>query len=280
MRPALPFALPSLLLAALAAGSSSCRADPEKTELAAYELAVEDLMARDDRVTAELADLREDMGTGLGRGDEYVTFSREQALPFYRLLRETASGLRPQASRLAKVHRHLLDYAEARAAHLEQFEGLLRLSKASDEERLLSAQRDLIEAERALLEKTGGRIGENAVAEALGATLVFQQRTYTPYGRGQKTMKQVEEAIRNELLTAYLRAADATKADLADEGAKGAGARWVRAADAFYRALLESLPRQEALRAAGLSVEERWAVSEEARKEFLEGFKAYRESLR
>ena len=57
MRPA-PSRAPRLALAALAAAAllPACGPDPEKKELADYELRVEDLMGRDEKFTAELID--------------------------------------------------------------------------------------------------------------------------------------------------------------------------------------------------------------------------------
>ena len=281
MRPIPPRA-PRLVLAALAAAAllPGCGPDSAKKELASYELAVEDLMGRDEKVTAELVDLRSDMGSGLGNGDEYLTYAKEQALPFYRHMKKTAEGLHPQAPRLEKVHQALHEFAEARAAHLEGFGPFLKQSREFDAARLMRTQQEFEAAEKALVGTTGGRISDNAVAEAVGATMVFQQRILGPYGRGQVTAKALGEAVRTELLPVFTRAADATKGDLAADGAKGAGARWVRAAEAMYRAMLELLPAQEAISASRQTIEEKWAASEDARKRFLEGFKAYRESLR
>ena len=277
MKNALPLAL---LVASLGALPAGCGPDPDRTELAAYEARVEDLMGRDEKVTAELVDLRSDMASGIGNGDEFATYAREQALPFYRLVKKTADELHPQAPRLAKVHQALHEFADARAAHLEGFDGFLKKSRAFDANRLASAQQEAGEAEKALVAATGGRITDNAVAEAVGAAMVFQQRTLAPYGRGQVTAKAFEDAIRTEVLPVFARAGEATKGDLAAEGAKGAGARWVRAAEGLYRAMLDMLPIQDAIRTAREDIESKWAAAEDARERFLEGFKAYRESLR
>ena len=277
MRNALPFAL---LVASLGTLPAGCGPDPDRAELASYEARVEELMGTDEKVTAELVDLRSDMGSGIGNGDEYATYAREQALPFYRRMKKTAEELHPQAPRLAKVHQALHEFADARSAHLEGFEGFLKKSRSFDATRLASAQNEAAEAEKALVAATGGRISENAVAEAVGAAMVFQQRTLAPYGRGQVTAKAFEDAIRTEVLPVFARAGEATKGDLAAEGAKGAGARWVRAAEGLYRAMLDMLPMQDAIRAAREDIEEKWAAAEDARKRFLDGFKAYRESLR
>ena len=51
----------------------------------------------------------------------------------------------------------------------------LKKSRSFDATRLASAQNEAAEAEKALVAATGGRISENAVAEAVGAAMVFQQ---------------------------------------------------------------------------------------------------------
>jgi hypothetical protein len=272
-------ALPALaLLGALLL--PSCGGDPEKAALPAYQAALEDAMAQDERISADLKDLRADLGTGHARKEDQSTFGGEQALPFYRRFRETAGAIRPEAPRLQKVHAVLREYIDARVSYLESFDAFLKASDNDSQRRLETAQAPLLDAEDALRQVAGTGSVAPEVAQAFLMVRSFVERVYGPFQRGQATSGQVEEALRKHLVPALDRAADATQADLASADASGAAARWVKAAKEFYQALGQALPQQEQLQKSGLATKEHWDRSEDLRGRFLAEFRTYRESLR
>jgi hypothetical protein len=259
---------------------SSCGGDPEKAGLRTYEAAVEGLMAQDDRVTAELTDLRSDLLTGHAREADQSTYGREQALPFYRRFRESATGLHPGAPRLLAAHKILLDYLEERTAYLEAFDAFLRVSDTDDRRALDALQAPLVQADEAFR----GTLGTSPVGPEVGQAFLmadsFRSKVFAPFQRGQATVAQVEDALRKHMIPALERAAEASKGSLAAEGPAGAGARWAKASREYHQALLQALPRLEVLQKSGLATQSRWERSQELRGTFLAEFKAYRESLR
>lgn len=278
MRKQLPSALLLAVLGGL--GPASCGGNPEKKGLLAYEAAVESSMAQDDRVTAELTDLRGDLGTGLAKGEDQSSYGREQALPFYRRFRESAAAQKPEAPRLRKVNEVLVDYLDARIGYVEAFDAFLKTSDNEAQRRLEEAQAPLIEAEEALKKEPAAEGVLQEVAQSFLMVRSFVERVYGPFQRGQATMAQVEEALRQHVLPSLGRAAEASKGSLTEKGTAGAAARWVKAARDFYQALVQALPQQEALQKSGMETQDRWDRSEDLRKAFLAEFRAYRESLR
>jgi hypothetical protein len=275
---ALPAALGLAVLGGL--GPSACGGNPEKKGLAAYEAAVEASMAQDDRVCEELADLRGDLGTGLARKEDQSVYGREQALPFYRRFREASAALRPEAPRLRKVHGVLLEYLDARIGYVEAFDAFLKSSDSEAQRRLEAAQAPLFEAEDALKKEAGPEGVLPEVAQSFLLVRSFVERVYGPFQRGQASVAQVEEALRQHLMPALGRAAEASKGSLTAPGTAGAAARWVKAAREFYQALGQALPQQEALQKSGMATQEKWKQSEDLRERFLADLKSYRESLR
>jgi hypothetical protein len=274
----LPVALGLALLGGLAL--ASCGGDPEKKGLLAYESAIEALMVQDERVSEELADLRGDLGTGLARKEDQAAYGRDTAIPFYRRFKESAAAQKPESPRLQKVHGVLVDYVGARVGYVEAFDLFLKASDNEGQRRLEAAQAPLMEAEDALSQEAGADGVVPEVAQSFLLVRSFVERVYGPFQRGQATVAQVEEALRQHLLPTLAKASDATKDSLTAQGVAGAAARWVKAARDFYQALAQALPQQEALRKSGMETKELWNRSEELRTQFLADLKAYRESLR
>jgi hypothetical protein len=272
-----------VLTVAAALALCACGGNPDKEALRAYEAGVENLMAEDGRISAQLKDIREDLITSNAAASDQTAFTRDQALPFYRRFREAAAKAVTGGPRLQLINKDLLEYVEERVGYLESIEAFFKGSKGGSMERLQeiqvpweAAQKDL----QHMLEGTGGKIAEQDVAEALGTRVQFMERVYGPFQRGQVDADAVEKVLRGELLPRLARVAERTKGDRAAEGGNGIIARWAAAELAFYQELAAGIPQQDLLQKAGSASGEHWKKSVEVREKYLTGLRAYRESLR
>lgn len=266
--------LPALLLAA---GLASCGGSPEKEGLRAYELAVEGPMAEDGRVAGDLSDLRKDLLAANAGAEDQGRYAREQGIPFYRRFRESMAAVPVLDPRLAEVHRHLLAYADHRLAYLDAIDRFLAATESEALRRLRDLQGPWEEAQRELMDLTGGQIEDREAAEAMTVRQLFMERVLGPFQRGQAPRDRVEEALRKEVLPRLERAA----AKPPGPGPAGAAlAKWARAELAFFREIAGTLAQQEALQATAIVSQDEWDAAEERRAQYLEELKAYRGSLR
>ncbi len=270
---------PSLLLA-LAAALAACGGNPEKKALRSYEASVEDLMAEDGRVSARLADIREDLLSANAASADQAKFGREQALPFFRRFVEAAGALSPEAPRLQKIHGTLREYLVQRIAYLDSIEAFLAAEQSPAMERLKKSQAAVDSAQKELAAKIEGTVPERDVAEAVKVGALFNQQVLAAFQQGRVKASDVEDAIRQQVIPRLERVADRLKDRMASDGVDGATARWAKVEVEFYRDLAASVPWQEETRKSALQVQDHWKQSEDLRARFLEDLKAYRESLR
>jgi hypothetical protein len=270
-------------LAALALCLAACGGKSEKNALRAYEASVEDLMAEDGKVSAQLTDLWKDMVTANAAAKDQTAFGREHALPFYDRFRQAAAKAPAEHANLRAVHADLLAYLDERIAYLRSFEALYEASNGEVMERLRKMespwQASLQELGKGI-EAAGGKIADADVQRALRDRVTFMAQLYEPFGQGRVPARDVEKALREVILPQLARIADRTKDQLTAEGAPGVLARWAAAETAFFQELASTLPAQEAVRKAKIDVQERWKVSGELRDRYLARLRTYRDSLR
>ena len=272
-----------LLLAAAVLALAACGGDPEKQALRAYEAAVERLMTEDEEITARLKDLRQDFDSNSTGLEDLVAYGTEQALPFYRRFRETAAKTPAEGPRLGKIHARLVEYVGQRIGYVEGNEAVLAATRSEAMTRFHASQEPLQAIAKevgAILEKSGGRLADREVSEAMAIGALFMDRLYGPFLRGQVPQKETEAGLRGEVLPRLERLAEKTKEHRTAEGTDGSLARWAKAQLEYFRELAATLGEQQAMQQADARAQERWSRAEELRSKYLEELRAYRESLR
>jgi hypothetical protein len=272
---------PALLLAPiLALAAASCGGSGERAGLRAYETAVEDLMAEDGRISSQAAEIRKDLLAQNRSSAEESSFGREQAIPFYRRFGEKAGSLKPADARLAAVHATLREYVAERLRSLESMESFLVARTAPAIVAQEAFEQRWQEARNEVAGRAAGKLDDREVVDALGRAEIFLTRRYVPFLRGQVPRAAIEKDIRGELIPPLERIAARTRAHLEAEGLDGAVARWARAEVEFLGALAASLAPMEVLQRDALATTSAWESAEGLREKFLDGLKAYRESIR
>ena len=276
----MPVNRPRAPVLAAALALAACTGDAEKEALRAFEAAVEDLMEEDGEVAAHLADLREDLLTANSAASDQSAYAREQALPFYRRFRETASRAPAEGPRLRGIHGTLVEYADERLGYLESLESFLAATKSEAMARLRGFQGPWEAAQKELVEKTGGRVADRDTADAINARVLFMQSLDAPSQGGQARAEDLEAGLRGELLPRLSRVAERTKDQRTAEGPEGAVARWAAAELAFFQELGTTIPQQQNLQKAAGATQEHWAKAEGLKKKFLEDLRGHRDGLR
>jgi hypothetical protein len=274
VRPLALFAVVAALVALPA-----CRGRAEKEALGVYEAAVEDLVAEDGRVVAELKDLREELvhaNEGAGRLGAYVEGT---AGPFFRRFTEKAGGLAPTHERLVAVHRHLLDYLAEREKYVT---GTLAFEKVRVAPSVVAFERSAKAMQDATvqLQEAGVEQPPQDAAMAFRTYDLFLQARFDPFIRGQLPLDEIRKDVEGKLVPPVAALAARTAGDRDKQGAAGALARWCGALDETVKCLQAALPDLEAFYRTNREADEAWTAADREREAFLAALRSYRESLR
>jgi hypothetical protein len=268
-----------LPLFAAVATLAGCRGDAERDALRAYEAAVEDLVGEDDRVRADLGDLRQELAhgnKGAGRLGPYVEGT---AAPFYARFRKKVAGLAPAGERLGQVHARLLAYL----GHMETFTASTASFEKARTGDALAAFESAHEAVNRTMTALQAIPPEQIPQEALdlfGLHRAFFEKRFEPFVRGQLPVSELRNDIDRAVLPPAAALAARTAADLEKQDLPGLVARWVAALHESARVLRERLGEIDGYYRAIRDAEAGWTSGEKERASFLSALKAYRESLR
>ncbi len=257
-----------------------CGESAERAALRVYEARVEDLVAEDGRVGARLDELRKDVMARNAGGDEFPAYARETAAPFYRKFQSDVEAMEVTAERLRGIHRKLQDYLTARREYLGATLAILEAGDDGALRELAARETAFFAARDGMQAAAGSGLTDTDVLDGLQVVDLFQREPLIMFLQDKRTREQVENDVRSQVLPRLKRVADRTRGSRESEGLQGAIARWADTGVAYAEALLAWIPGHDRMRTVFRTAEARWEDAIEARKGFLDGLRAYRESLR
>jgi hypothetical protein len=265
-----------LVVAVVLAAPSCGRSELAKAH-DAYNARVEPLLDRERPVWKKLASLLNEQSQG--EEPDFKRFAevlRRETLPFYAELDASVGKLEPGDPGLAAAHAALVKFAKSRLEFMRVLEQNLETVRVGDPESKMNVKdAALTSAVAAYGEAIKGDMAtaDNRFSELIALETDFQSSCIEPLAEGKATAGDVKERIATRILP-KIKALRATKF-LDDEPSRRLRVA-ITAAEEFFGAVVEDLPRMEAaarLRRASSALN---TQGDDALKAFLDEMKAVR----
>ncbi len=213
----------------------------------AYEARVEPMLDRELPTWKRIATLlNEQSDEETANFERFAAAVRNEGLPFYDGFRADAEALDPAEPGLASAHAELVAYAKARYEFVHLIADSLDVLKKGETTRV----RDLKDvALRVAMEAYGATLAspsdppDTRFSELIVLATEFQSSCLEPLSEGRITGADVKERLESRVLP-KIKALRATKFG-EDEGSRLLREA-IAAADEFFRAIIDDLPRMEA----------------------------------